>query len=91
MEDLTSKEKAEKLIYDFEKIVGMNGSLSLIEAKNCAILCVDTMIEDARESFKMVREMKFHGHAEGLMAGTLVTLYELKTEIEKFGSRGKDI
>jgi len=86
MEELTSKEKAEKLIYDFEKIVGMNGSFSLMEAKECAILCVDTMIADTKESFKMCRENNFHGHAEGLMAGTLITLYDLKKEIEKFGS-----
>ena len=89
MKELTSEEKAKKLIYDFEEIVGINGSLSLIEAKKCAILCVDTMIEDARDSFKMVRENGFHGHAEGLVAGTLVTLYDLKTNIEKFGSIGK--
>ena len=86
MKELTSEERAVKLIHDFEKIVGMNGNISLIESKKCAILCVDTMIGDATDNFKLSKEMNFHPHVEGLMAGTLVTLYELKTEIEKFGT-----
>lgn len=82
MEDLTAKERAKKMIYDFEEIVGLNGSLSFIEAKKCALYACEVILNDCRMNFEVSKEL--HPHAEGLTAGTMMCWLEVKKEIEKY-------
>ena len=46
---MTPQEKAKELVYSFERIIGINGQISLNEAKQCALIAVDEYIKNLNE------------------------------------------
>ena len=49
--------------------------------KQCALIAVDEIIKDLKESLKVAEDL--HLHARGLIIGSFVDWQEVKTEIEK--------
>lgn len=73
------KKKAEKLVAKIQKSL-FNESFH--DAIRCTLVCVEIMIDNAKENFKLAKELN-HIQSEGLMAGELFNLYELKEEIKR--------
>ena len=81
---MTPKEKANELV---EKYLSLNDNFNkpIItdeqDAVKCAIVAVNEMINDLKQSFELSKEL--HPHANGLIAGSLVYWQSVKTELEK--------
>lgn len=48
-----------------------------------AIICVDEILHDAKQSYKVTEEPDIHPHAQGLIVGTIRYWNEVKQELEK--------
>ncbi len=81
---MTPKEKAEALVDAFMNIKSMKLSdYSMIyhpTAKQCALIAVDEILKDLKESFEVAEDL--HPHAKGLIAGSLTSWQQVKQEIE---------
>ncbi len=73
---MTPKEKAKELFDKFSL-----GYYHAPNAKQCALIAVDEIIKDLKESLKVAEDL--HLHARGLIIGSLVDWQEVKQEIEK--------
>ena len=80
---MTPKEKAEELIRKYYRwgLHKDGQSLSWLESKECALIAVDEIIKDLKESLKVAEDL--HLHARGLIIGSFVDWQEVKQEIEK--------
>jgi hypothetical protein len=85
---MTPKEKAKYIVYAMlENVKAVDqynlqlGSMNLYSAKQCALIAVDEIIKDLKESLKVAEDL--HLHARGLIIGSLVDWQEVKQEIEK--------
>ena len=82
--EVTIKEKALKIVKSYkgfscQKCFGPESNMAT--AKQCACIAVDIFLEDLKQSFEISKEL--HPHAEGLIAGMIVSWKMIKTEIEK--------
>ena len=73
---MTPKEKADEIYVGYWRLT--NDSRI---AKQCALIAVDEIIKDLKESLKVAEDL--HLHARGLIMGSFVDWQEVKTEIEK--------
>ena len=78
---MKTKEKAKELVEKFENTTHPISRIK-VDGTKCALICVELMIHNAKENFKLAQELK-HKQSEGLMAGELLGLNNLKKEIEK--------
>jgi hypothetical protein len=77
---MTPKEKARELvdkmaIYHWTDICDYEG------AKQCALIAVDEILKDLKESLEVAEDL--HPHAKGLIAGSLTSWQQVKQEIEQ--------
>ena len=87
---MTPKEKAEELVIKMYQPLPTSkeaekGKEHLYynqynAAKHCALIAVDEIIKDLKESLKVAEDL--HLHARGLIIGSLVDWQEVKQEIE---------
>jgi hypothetical protein len=79
---MTPKEKAEELILKFRQIPPFSPYTGVgdAEAKQCALIAVDEILKDLKESFEVAEDL--HPHAKGLIAGSLTSWQQVKQEIE---------
>lgn len=73
---MEAKEKAAYLVVKY-----MSKVVSKRVAIECALVAVDEIIKDLKESLKVAEDL--HLHARGLIMGSFVDWQEVKTEIEK--------
>lgn len=79
---MTSKEKAFELVnkYHFVKIekgkTSIGIALSFENAKKCALICIDELLSDFKESKEVCKDL--HKHADGLITGSIVFWEEVK-------------
>lgn len=84
---MTPKEKALQLIDAFDEYTESRisdngrGFDKKYCSKQCALIAVDEIIKDLKESLKVAEDL--HLHARGLIIGSLVDWQEVKQEIEK--------
>jgi hypothetical protein len=89
---MTPREKARDLVEKYHVKVEVtftehsipsiiNAQMLLSSAKRCALIAVDEIIKDLKESLKVAEDL--HLHARGLIIGSLVDWQEVKQEIEK--------
>jgi hypothetical protein len=79
---MTPKEQAQELFNKMFNIPdGGFGSIGVYEAKQCALVAVDEILKDLKESLEVAEDL--HPHAKGLIAGSLTGWQEVKQEIEK--------
>ena len=87
---MTPKEKAEELVSRFIIYTNLfnpdnpnnNGwEKDIDSAKQCALIAVDEILNDLKESLEIAEE--FHPHAKGIIAGSLLAWQKVKIEIEK--------
>ncbi len=76
---MTPQEKAEELVLKFEDYTDCADERGF--AIKCALIAVDEIIKDLKESLKVAEDL--HLHARGLIIGSFVDWQEVKTEIEK--------
>lgn len=73
---MTPKDKADEIYVGYWRLT--NDSRI---AKQCALIAVDEIIKDLKESLKVAEDL--HLHARGLIIGSFVDWQEVKKEIEK--------
>ena len=84
---MVEEDKAKELVEKFKEIEiddgQMNGYgifMGLEERKYCALICVEVMINNAKENFKLAQELN-HKQSEGLMVGDIVYWKKIKQDI----------
>ncbi|WP_407491697.1 hypothetical protein [Elizabethkingia anophelis] len=77
---MEAKEKAEELV---KKMYKANWKMTSYSAVSCAMVCVDEILHDAKQSYKVTEEPDIHPHAQGLIVGTIRYWQEVKQELEK--------
>ena len=81
---MTPNEKAREIVdkfYEVDTISADFMSSSSIDAKQCALICVNEILDDLTQSFEVAKDL--HPHAQGLVAGSLKFWKEVKQEIEE--------
>ena len=78
---MTPQEKAKELYSKFIRYVPAEEEFEHEYAKQCALIAVDEIIKDLKESLKVAEDL--HLHARGLIIGSFVDWQEVKKEIEK--------
>ena len=78
---MTPQKKAIELVERMAIYHWVDGVCKYEEAKKCALIAVDEIIKDLKESLKVAEDL--HLHARGLIIGSFVDWQEVKTEIEK--------
>jgi hypothetical protein len=84
---MTPREKALQLIDAFDEYAESRisdngrGFDKKYCSKQCALIAVDEIIKDLKESLKVAEDL--HLHARGLIIGSFVGWQEVKQEIEK--------
>ncbi len=84
---MTPQEKALQLIDSFDEYAESRisdngrGFDKRYCSKQCALIVVNEIIKDLKESLKVAEDL--HLHARGLIIGSLVDWQEVKQEIEK--------
>lgn len=82
---METKEKAKELVYEFLHLLYGNKPFykksDFFKAKKCALICVDKILADLKESFEISKDL--HLHAMSLIAGSIVVWKEVKIEITK--------
>jgi hypothetical protein len=78
---MTPQKKAIELVERMAIYHWVDGVCKYEEAKQCALIAVDEIIKDLKESLKVAEDL--HLHARGLIMGSFVDWQEVKTEIEK--------
>ncbi len=84
---MTPREKALQLIDAFDEYAESRisdngrGFDKKYCSKQCALIAVDEIIKDLKESLKVAEDL--HLHARGLIIGSFVGWQEVKKEIEK--------
>ena len=90
---MTPQEKAKYLVDKFYQTTPneawINEPLGISEeykawkqAKQCALIAVDEILEDNRTSLKLADDENLHPHARGLILGSLAIWLEVKQELE---------
>ena len=78
---MTPQKKAIELVERMAIYHWVDGVCKNDEAKQSALIAVDEIIKDLKESLKVAEDL--HLHARGLIMGSFVDWQEVKTEIEK--------
>ena len=78
---MTPQKKAIELVERMAIYHWVDGVCKYEEAKQCALIAVDEIIKDLKESLKVAEDL--HIHARGLIIGSFVDWQEVKKEIEK--------
>jgi hypothetical protein len=78
---MTPQKKAIELVERMAIYHWVDGVCKYEEAKQCALIAVDEIIKDLKESLKVAEDL--HLHARGLIIGSFVDWQEVKKEIEK--------
>ena len=77
---MTPQKKAIELVERMAIYHWVDGVCKYEEAKQCALIAVDEIIKDLKESLKVAEDL--HLHARGLIIGSFVDWQEVKEEIE---------
>jgi len=75
------QEKAIELVERMAIYHWVDGVCKYEEAKQCALIAVDEILKDLKESLKVAEDL--HLHARGLIMGSFVDWQEVKQEINK--------
>lgn len=89
----SAKEKAKELVEKFATFFGKHDrqitdepqpTIAIKHAKQCALICVEEIINDLKLSFDVCKEAQLHPHAEGLIAGSIVFWNDVIEEINNY-------